>query len=155
MTDDELRAMFAGLEERLQQQLVGIERRLAAMFDQRFEERFAAAERYFDRRFEERFAAAERHFDRRFEERFAAAERHFDQRFEESKRFFGVEAEGLRSDVRAVAEGHAVLVQRIDTLRDDNDRAHAEIIAMLRLSSRSVNARVDDLDARVRRLEER
>ena len=42
----------------------------------------------------------------RIDERFTA----IDGKFEETKRYFGVLAEGLRSDIRQVAEGHHILV---------------------------------------------
>lgn len=47
-----------------------------------------------------------------------------DGKFEEIKRYFGVVAEGLRNEIRQVAEGHEVIRNEIRALREDNDAAH-------------------------------
>ena len=39
--------------------------------------------------------------------------------FEETRRHFDVVGEGLRSDVRAVAEGHVGLVERLDRFQQE------------------------------------
>jgi hypothetical protein len=60
---------------------------------------------------------------------------------EEIKRHFGVVAEGVRSDVKAVAEGQSLtserldrLEQRFDGLEQRLDRGFGELQSMIRLS---------------------
>jgi hypothetical protein len=53
---------------------------------------------------------------------------------EEVKRHFGVVVEGLRSDLRAVAEGQARFDARIDRLEARLDEGFKEIQSMIRLS---------------------
>ena len=59
---------------------------------------------------------------------------------EEIKRHFGVVAEGLRSDIRAVAEGQVLLVERVGTLDRKVD---------------ALDRKVDVLDRRVEALDRR
>lgn len=80
---------------------------------------------------------------------------------EEIKRYFGVVAEGLRSDIRQVAEGHEVIRNEIQTLREENEQAHREIFCyqifirrtgpedhVLENGFQSLKARLDRLEAR-------
>jgi hypothetical protein len=57
--------------------------------------------------------------------------------FEETRRHFDVMGEGLRSDVRAIAEGHGGLVERLD-------RFHQEV----RRDLRRVERRLLRIEAR-------
>jgi predicted nuclease with TOPRIM domain len=102
---------------------------------------------------------------------------------EEIKRHFGVVAEDVRSDVRAVAEGPDLanerlnrleggqarldqrldrLDQRLDRLDQRVDRGFGELQSMIRLSYAEIDRRFDaletevsDLRSRVERLEQR
>jgi hypothetical protein len=48
---------------------------------------------------------------------------------EEIKRYFGVVAEGLRTDIQQVAEDHEVIRNEIQALREENEQAHREILS--------------------------
>lgn len=122
---------------------------LASFLTERFDE--------INRRFDDvygRFDVIDQRFDavdRRFESvdrRFDAMDRKIDEKFEEAKRESGVVAEGLREEIRAVADGHLVLDRRLQEHCKQSDAAHGEIISLVKLSDR-------DLDRRVKRLERR
>lgn len=51
------------------------------------------------------------------------------EQMEEIKRYFGVVAEGLRNEIRQVTEGHAVIGNEIQSLREENGQAHREILS--------------------------
>ena len=83
---------------------------------------------------------------------------------EEIKRHFGVVAEDLRSDIRAVAEGQDLLREqlssRIDGLEREMKSEFEEVKAMIRLSYseldrriRTLESDVSDLRMRLERLE--
>lgn len=81
---------------------------------------------------------------------------------EEIKRHFGVVAEGLRSGIRAVAEGQQVLATRIDSLETEIRAEFQEVKAMIRFSYAELDRRihslethVTDLGARLERVEAR
>jgi chromosome segregation ATPase len=81
---------------------------------------------------------------------------------EELKRHFGLVAEQVRSDVRAVAEGQQDLRRQVSEIRVDLVRESEETRALIRLSYGEIDRRVRglegelaDLRARVERLEER
>ena len=65
---------------------------------------------------------------------------------DEIKRHFGVVAEGLRNEIRQVAEGHEVIRNEIQTLREENEQAHREILSAIKFS-------YAELDQRIRVLE--
>lgn len=56
------------------------------------------------------------------------------QRFEETRRHFDVVAEGLRGEIRVVAEGHLGLGQQLQVLREENESAHREILSAVKFS---------------------
>jgi len=66
----------------------------------------------------------------------------------ETRRHFEVVAEGLRADIRQVAEGHQFLVDGQARIMDRIDRLESELGAMIRFS-------YAELDRRIRTLEER
>ena len=79
---------------------------------------------------------------------------------EEIKRHFGVIAEALRSDVRQVAEGHAVIRREILDFRNELKDEFAEMRALMRLSFSQLDQRLKTLEtdltllkSRVERLE--
>jgi len=66
---------------------------------------------------------------------------------EEIKRHFGVIAEGLRIEICQVAEGHEVIRNEIQSLREENEQSHREILSAIKFS-------YAELDRRIRVLEE-
>ena len=79
--------------------------------------------------------------DRKFneiDEKFAG----IDQKFDETKRYFGVVAEGLRSEIRQVVEGHEVIRHEIQILREENEQAHGEILPAIKFSYAELDRRV-------------
>lgn len=57
-------------------------------------------------------------------------------------------AQGLRNEIRSVAEGHEVIRNEIHVLREENEAAHREILS-------AINFSCAELDSRVRALEEK
>jgi uncharacterized coiled-coil DUF342 family protein len=51
---------------------------------------------------------------------------------EEVKRHFGVVADGLRSEIRLVAEGHAALDEKLDETRQEMSEFHREFLEFLK-----------------------
>ena len=81
---------------------------------------------------------------------------------DEIKRHFNVVAEGLRSEIRTVAEGLAATNEKIDRLESRIAEELSEIKAMIRLSfgeldrrMRSLESDVTSLRARLEKLEGR
>ena len=81
---------------------------------------------------------------------------------DEVKRHFGIVAEDLRSDIRAVAEGQQNLRRDVESFRVDVAREFDETRALIRLSYgeldrrvRGLEGEVTELRTRVERLEER
>jgi uncharacterized membrane-anchored protein YhcB (DUF1043 family) len=75
--------------------------------------------------FDQRTAEVKSHFDRRtvevkahFDERTTDVKAHVDERAVETTRHFGVVAEGLRSEIRQVAEGVMLANQRRSSLHE-------------------------------------
>ena len=64
---------------------------------------------------------------------------------EDVKRHFNVVAEGLRSEIRLVAEGHAGLDRRIDELRQEAHEYRAEARGELQLVAGSLRSDMADL----------
>jgi uncharacterized protein (DUF3084 family) len=76
-------------------------------------------------------------------------------RFDEVRSDFGTVVEGLRHDLRAVSEGHAVIRHEIADLRRENTTAHEEIVAKITMSYRDLNQRLTRLESRSSELETR
>jgi uncharacterized small protein (DUF1192 family) len=81
---------------------------------------------------------------------------------EEIKRYFGVVAEGLRSDLQQVAEGHSVIRHELQEMRNEFRDEFKEMRALMRLSFAQLDQRIGTLEselsglkARVDRLETR
>jgi hypothetical protein len=68
---------------------------------------------------------------------------------DEIKRHFGVVAEELRSDSRAVAEGQSEMRREMDALRADLAREFEETRALIRLSYGELDRRVTGLETEV------
>ena len=73
-----------------------------------------------------------------------------DSRFDETRRHFDVVAEGMRAEVRLVAEGVAALAERADRLEHN---LREEIRETRRDLTSLLTASYTDLNRRVRRLE--
>ena len=71
------------------------------------------------------------------------------EEIEEIKRHFGVVAESLRSDIRQIAEGHAVLRNELQSQREEIRDEFKETRALLRLSFGQLDKRVDTLESKV------
>ena len=69
-----------------------------------------------------------------------------DKRFEETQRHFGVIAEDLRTEIRHVAEGHGVIRNEIQTLREENEQAHREILSAIKFSYAELDQRIHVLE---------
>ena len=69
------------------------------------------------------------------------------EQLEEIKRHFGVIAEALRSDVRQVAEGHAVIRHEIQAFRAQVRDEFREVRALLRLSFAQLDQRISRLES--------
>lgn len=71
-----------------------------------------------------KFTRIDENFEK-VDERFAEIRRDIDEKNEESKRHSGVVAESLRGEIRAVAEGHMVLQEQIETFKKENKEEFA------------------------------
>ncbi len=71
-----------------------------------------------------------------------------DDKFEETKRYFGVLAEGLRSEIRQVAEGHQILLDGQARIVEKVEHVERELGAMIKFS-------YAELDRRIRAVEEK
>jgi len=69
------------------------------------------------------------------------------EQLEEIKRHFGVIAEALRSDVRQVAEGHAVIRHELQEFRAQVRDEFREVRALLRLSFAQLDQRISRLES--------
>ena len=85
-----------------------------------------------------------------------------DEKFEETKRYFGVIAEGLRNEIQQVAEGVANVNEKLDRHTEENERGHREILSAIKFSYaeldqriRAVESEVTSLKSRMERLEAR
>jgi ubiquinone biosynthesis protein UbiJ len=79
---------------------------------------------------------------------------------EEIKRYFGVVAEGLRSEIRQVAEGHDAIREEIKQFREEVKEEFKEVKAMIKFSYaeldrriRAIEDTVFSLQSRIERLE--
>jgi archaellum component FlaC len=121
-----------------------MDRELVQYLDERFgrlDERFERIDQRFDR-IDERFRQVDERFDRidqRFQgnnDRFDRIEQRLDghdERFDEVKRHTGVLVEGLRHELKLVAEGLAmhIQVQHVQE-REYHDRQHQETRLLIR-----------------------
>src|SRR5919108_26542 len=81
---------------------------------------------------------------------------------EEIKRHFGVIAEGLRSDLHQVAEGHGVIRNEVQQFREEVRQEFGEVRSFLRISFMSeggsgtkvpdLSIEVDDVDEAFKRM---
>lgn len=144
--DDELRAFLIERFAAVDQRLYTVDQRLDAL-EGATGERFSAVDRRFDA-VDQRLAA--------IDHRFAA----IDRRTDEVRRELGVVVEGQRDQIRLIAEGHSLLVGRIDGLERTIESMGREILAAVKFSYAELDRRITrlealtvDLEARLSRLE--
>jgi predicted nuclease with TOPRIM domain len=71
------------------------------------------------------------------------------EEMEEIKRHFGVVAESLRSDIRQMAEGHAVIRHELESRREEVRDEFKETRALMKLSFSQLDQRIDRLESDV------
>ena len=77
------------------------------------------------------------------------------EEIEEIKRHFGVVAESLRSDIRQIAEGHAVIRHELESQRGEVRNEFKETRALMKLSFSQLDQRIDTLESDVFSLKSR
>jgi archaellum component FlaC len=77
------------------------------------------------------------------------------EEMEEIKRHFGVVAESLRSDIRQIAEGHAVIRHELQSQREEMRGEFNETRALMRLSFSQLDQRILMLESDVTSLKSR
>ena len=77
------------------------------------------------------------------------------EEMEEIKRHFGVVAEALRSDIRQIAEGHAVIRHELKTQHEENKEEFKETKGLMRLSFSQLDQRIHTLESNVSALKSR
>lgn len=78
-----------------------------------------------------------------------------DGKFEETKRYFGVLAEGLRSEIRQVAEGHQILVDGQARIVEKIEHTERELGAMIKFSYAELDRRIRTVEEKMLALETR
>lgn len=73
----------------------------------------------------------------------------------ETRRHFDVVAEGLRSDVRQVAEGVATVSSELKEFREEVKEEFIEVRSMIKLSYTELDRRLETLETSVHSLEAR
>ena len=92
------------------------------------------------------------------ERKFSTVDQRFagiDEKFEETKRYFAVVAEGLRSEVQQVAEGHQIILDGQTRIVDRIEQAERELGAMIRFSYAELERRIRALEEEVLTLQTR
>ena len=77
------------------------------------------------------------------------------EEMEEIKRYFGVVAESFRSDIRQMAEGHAVIRHELQSQREEMRGEFNETRALMRLSFSQLDQRILMLESDVTSLKSR
>lgn len=75
----------------------------------------------------------------------------FGAQVEPTRLDLGTLVEGLRGEVHVIAEGHVGLNRQLQDLRTENDAAHREILATIKLSHRDLDRRVTRLESKRKR----
>jgi chromosome segregation ATPase len=133
-----------------------MDQELIAYLNERFnaiDQRFDAVDKRFDA-VDKRFDAADKRFDA-VDKRFDAADERMDG-LEGAIRANGVEIEGLRGDIKQVAEGVAATNQRIDAFQTDVSKQFEEMRQIFNASHSNLHSRVSALESRrAKRVERR
>ncbi len=93
---------------------------------------------------EQRLTAIDGRLDT-MDERFTRIDERFtgiDGKFEDTRRYFGVLAEGLRSEIRQVAEGHQILVDGQARIVEKIEHVERELGAMIKFSYAELDRRI-------------
>jgi hypothetical protein len=77
------------------------------------------------------------------------------EEMEEIKRHFGVVAESLRSDIRQIAKGHAVIRHELQSHREEMRDEFNETNALMRVSFSQLDQRIHSLDSDVSSIKSR
>lgn len=85
----------------------------------------------------------------------ASLRQEFGEKFEEAKRHRGVLYEDVLHRIDLVVEGHQALHQRIDSLEGRMEHEFLETRALIQLSYRQLQDRVETLEQRVQLIEKR
>lgn len=72
-----------------------------------------------------------------------------DEKFEETKRHFGVVAEGLRSEMRQIAEGVANVDEKLERFRREVQEEFKDVKAMIKFSHTELDRRITTLESEV------
>lgn len=67
---------------------------------------------------------------------------------------FHIISEGLKDEIRLVAEGHAGIKEKLDRIEKENERQHMETRSLIKLSFTELDRRISDLESQVRDLQE-
>ncbi len=78
-----------------------------------------------------------------------------DEKFEENKRYFGVVAEGLRNEIRQVAEGVANVDENLDRFRKEVQGEFKEVRALIKFSYAELDQRIRVLEGEFQNLKGR
>ena len=54
--------------------------------------------------------------------------------------------ESLREDIKAIAEGHSLLNEKLDILREENEKEYKKILSEIKSSYRELSHRVSALE---------
>jgi len=74
---------------------------------------------------------------------------------EEIKRYFGVVAEGLRSDIRQVTEGVANVDEKLERFRQEVQEEFKEVKSMIKFSYAELDRRINTVESEVTSLRNR
>ena len=151
-TEEKFEKKFTEMDARLFQ----VEKRFTEM-DEKFERRFTEMDEKFERRFTE--------MDEKFEHRFAEMDEKFEHRFAEIDKKFGNQLSAMNGKVDGVESmildelerTREILDKRIDGLQKDIDeiKQYYRLTKLEDENQMLLQNRVDDLDRRVRKPEEK
>ena len=127
--DPEVQVAFESLRQHVDQRFDGVDRRLDSL--------------------DGHAAGADRRFDR-LEAEFVDLRQHTEATNVETRRHFDVVAEGLRGDIRLLAEGFTRIDRLEITLREEIARSYNALASLIRLTYTDLDRRVTALDRRPR-----
>ena len=99
---------------------------------------------------EQQFATIDQRFTRvesEFRSELRGVRQDVAEKFEETKRHVGVVVEGLRGEIRQVAEGVANVDEKLERFRQDVDERFAEVKTLVKVSYGELDHRVRALEA--------
>ncbi len=106
---------------------------------------------------ESKFSTLNQRFAR-VDEQFARVDQRFSgigEKFEETKRYFSVVAESLRSEVQQIADGHQIILDAQTRIVGRIEQAEREVGAMIRFSYAELDRRIGALEEEVLTLKTR